>query len=74
MGTLRLIVAVLVETILGLMVAAGILAVVIPVLLRRGLIAAGDAPGSAVVGLVMISCVVLAVLRPDSALRRRGKH
>jgi hypothetical protein len=73
MAMLRLVFTVLLEMIVGVMVAAGILAAIIPVLLRRGLIVAGDVPGSAVVGFVIISCVVLAVLRPGSALRRRTK-
>jgi len=73
MGTLKLILAVVVEAIFGLAVAAGILATVVPVLLRRGLIAAGDAPGSIVVVLVLISCMAVAILRPGSALRQRTK-
>ena len=73
MGTLKLILAVVVEAILGLAVAAGILATVVPVLLRRGLIAAGDAPGFIVVVLVLISCMAVAILRPGSALRQRTK-
>ena len=73
MGTLKLILAVVVEAILGLAVAAGILATVVPVLLRRGLIAAGDAPGFIVVVVVLISCMAVAILRPGSALRQRTK-
>jgi hypothetical protein len=73
MGTLKLMLAVVAEAILGLAVGAGILATVVPVLLRRGLIAAGDAPGSVVVVLVLISGAAVAILRPGSALRRRTK-
>ena len=70
---LRQVLAVLLEALAGLFVAAAILAVLIPVLIRRNLIRVGDTPGVMVIALVVFLCVAGAVLRPGAALRARRK-
>lgn len=62
---------IIVEVLLGVAVAAVLLAIAVPVLIRRGLFAPGDALGSLVVGLVVVVCVAAMILRPGSAFRRR---
>lgn len=73
MGVIKLIFTVLVETILGVAIAAGILAMAVPILVRRGFFAAGGTHGLLLVGLSAILCVAAMILRPGSALRERTK-
>ena len=74
MGVVKLVVTVVVESLLGLTIAAGILAIGIPVLLRGGVIAPGDTRGSLLIASVVIVCIAAAILRPGSALRERRKR
>ncbi len=67
---LKLTVLVLVEVIIGLAVAGVVLAVTVPVLIGRQLLAPGDLTSSLVIGAVLILAVTGMLLRPGSALRR----
>ena len=73
MTVIKLIVTVFVETVLGVAIAGGILATAVPILVRRGLLAVGDARGLLLVGLVAVLCIAAMILRPRSALRERKK-
>ncbi len=74
MRVVRLVLTVVVESLLGLTIAAGILAIGIPVLLRSGVIDPGDPRGSLLIASVVIVCIAAAIFRPGSALRERRKR
>jgi hypothetical protein len=70
---LKLTLSVIVEAIVGIGVAAAVLAVVIPWMMRRQLIRPGDTAGAVVIGVVLLLGLGVMVFRPGSALHRRGK-
>lgn len=69
----KLLVTVLIETIIGLGLAAVLLGVSIPLLLRFQLILPGDSIGSLVIGGVLVGAVGGMLFRPGSALNRRDR-
>ena len=71
---LKLAFVVLVEVVVGLAVAAIVLAVGIPVMMRRELIAPGDLTGSFLIAGVLLAAVGGMLLRPGSAINRYGKR
>ena len=56
-----------------IVILALLLAVVVPIMIKRHLINPGDLAGAAVIGTVMVLAVGAMLTRPGSALRRR-KH
>jgi hypothetical protein len=69
----RLILRVIVEVVIGIAAAAGLLAVAVPLLIQRHLVAPGDLRGSLVIGGVLALAIAAVLVRPGSALRQR-KH
>jgi hypothetical protein len=71
---LKLTLLVIVEAVIGIAAAAVLLAVIVPLLIRRHFIAPGDLSGSVLIGVVLILAVGAMLLRPGSALNRHGKR
>ena len=67
---LKLTLLVIVEALIGLAVAGGLLAVIVPLMIARHMIARGDLAGSIVIGAVLVLSVGIMLLRPGSALKR----
>jgi len=65
---------VLLETVIGVALAGIALAIVVPLLLRFGWIAAGGAAGTFVVVAVLVMAVAVVVLRPGSAMSRHTRR
>jgi hypothetical protein len=64
---------VIVEVVIGIAAAAGLLAVAVPLLIQRHLVTPGDLRGSLVIGGVLALAILAMLVRPGSALRER-KH
>jgi hypothetical protein len=71
---LKLIMSVLVEAVIGLAVAAVVLAIAVPVMVRRDLIVPGDLAGSVVIAGVLVCAIGGMLFRPGSAINRYGKR
>ena len=69
----HLIIRLLVETIVGVAVAALLLAVAVPVLIRHHFLAPGDPRGVLLIGAVLVLAISVILLRPGGSLRR-DKH
>jgi hypothetical protein len=65
---------VLLEAVIGVALAGIALAIVIPLLLRFGWIAAGGATGAVVVVAVLVMTVAIVILRPGSAISRHTRR
>ena len=70
---LRLIVRMFTEALVGLALAAVLLGLSLPLLLKYHLIAPGDLAGSLVIAGVMVGAVGGMLFRPGSALDRYGR-
>ena len=69
---LKLALIVIVEAFIGVAAAGVLLAVVVPLLIRYGVIVPGALAGSVVIAAVLMFAIGAALLRPGSALRHRG--
>ena len=67
---LKLTMLVILEVVIGVTVAAVLLAMAVPLLVRYDVIALGDLAGSVLIGAVLLVSVSGLVFRPGSALRR----
>jgi hypothetical protein len=67
---LKLTLAMLLEAFLGLIVAAVVLAIAVPLMMNRGLVTPGDRAGSVLIASVMASAILGMLFRPGSALSR----
>ena len=70
---LHLVVRVMAEALIGLSLAGVLLGLGMPLLMRRGLIAAGDNAAAILISVVVIFLVGAVLLRPGSALRRHRR-
>jgi hypothetical protein len=61
------------ELALGIAMAGLVLALVIPLLLKSGIISTGDRLGSVLIALILATGAGIAVLRPGGMLNRRNK-
>jgi hypothetical protein len=68
---LKLIALVIVEIVVGIAAAAGVLAVLIPQLIRHQIITPGSDAGAAVIGAVIVLAIGIMLFRPGSVLHRR---
>jgi hypothetical protein len=66
----HLIIRLIVEAIVGVAVAALLLAVAVPLLIRYHLLALGEARGVFLIGAVLVLAVGAILLRPGGSLRR----
>jgi len=71
---LRLALLVLVDAAIGLALAAVLLALAVPSLIRRDWIAAGDLAGALVIGGTLVIVVAIVVFRPGSAINRHTRR
>ena len=70
----RLVLAVLVEIVIGLAIAAIVLAVRVPMMIGGGLMAPGDLVGTLAIAAVLAAAVGGMLLRPGSAICRYSKR
>ena len=63
----------LLDTLVGVAVAGGLIAILIPVLVRRGILTPGDLRGVIVMALILVVCVGVSLFRPGSAFNRWEK-
>lgn len=70
---LKLAVRVLLELILAITIAGVVLAILVPLMIRYELIAAGDLAGSIVIAGVILTAIGAMLFRPGSALNRYDK-
>ena len=66
----RLLMLVAFETAIGIAAAGVLLAVAIPMMVRRHLIMPGDVAGSVLISVVLIGAIALMLFRPGSAINR----
>ena len=71
---LRLAIRVFVETLIGLSVAAVVLAISLPVMIGRHLITPGDLTGSVLITSVLVCAIGGMLFRPGSAINRYGQR
>ena len=70
----NVVLSVVVEVLLAVATAGLLLAVLMPLLTRTDLVGANDTAARAVITTVLIGAVALAIFRPGSAIRQRGKR
>ena len=70
----NLVLSVVVEIVLAAATAGLLLAVLMPLLTRTELVGANDIAARAVITTVLVGAVALAIFRPGSAIRKRGKR
>jgi len=71
---LRLALVVAVEIVVGLALAGIVLAVAVPVMVRRDLMAPGDLAGMLVIAVVFVAAIGAMLFRPGSAIDRYTKR
>lgn len=71
---LKVAMLVLVEAVIGLAVAAVVLAIAVPVMVHHDLIAPGDLAGSVVIAGVLVCAIGGMLFRPGSAINRYGRE
>ena len=71
---IKLTVRILIETIIGLTMAAVLLAVAVPLMIRLKLIVPGDIAGSLVVTGTLVCAIGGMLFRPGSAINRYGRQ
>ena len=71
---LKLTMFVILDAVIGLAAAAVLLAVIVPLLIRRHFILPGDLAGTVLIAAVLVLAIGAMLFRPGSALHRIGKH
>ena len=70
---MRLILKMLAEVLLGVTVAAVLLAIALPILIHRNVLRPGDTLGSILVCVAIAGAILLMLLRPGSAVHRHRR-
>jgi hypothetical protein len=70
---LRLLLRMFGEMLVGFAVAGIMLGISVPILIKMGMITQGDLAGSFIIAVTLVVALGWMMLRPNSALSRRGK-
>ena len=71
---LKALLGIVIEMLLAAAIAGLLLAVAVPVLTRTNVVGANDVPTKVVITGVLVAAVMIALVRPGSAIRRHMKR